>query len=46
MIDRPIWHKRLETAWKQVSVVWLTGVRRVGKTVLAQSLSDAEFLNL
>ncbi len=45
MIDRPIWHKRLEKGWKQVSVVWLTGVRRVGKTVLAQSLPDAEFLN-
>jgi predicted AAA+ superfamily ATPase len=45
MIDRPLWHKRLATAWKQVPVVWLTGVRRVGKTVLAQSLPDTEFLN-
>ena len=32
-------------AWKQASIVWLTGPRRVGKTVLAQSLSDTEFLN-
>ncbi len=45
MIERPIWRERLETAWKQAPVVWLTGVRRVGKTVLAQSLPDTEFLN-
>lgn len=45
MIERPFWTRRLAQAWKQASVVWLTGVRRVGKTVLAQSLDDAEFLN-
>jgi predicted AAA+ superfamily ATPase len=45
MIDRPFWKARLQAAWKQVSIVWLTGPRRVGKTVLAQSLPDAEFLN-
>jgi uncharacterized protein len=45
MVGRPIWVERLWRAWKQVSIVWLTGVRRVGKTVLAQSLPDAEYLN-
>lgn len=45
MIDRPLWRKRLEVAWKQAPVVWLTGVRRAGKTVLAQGCSHAEFLN-
>ena len=45
MIDRPIWTERLAAAWKQASIVWLTGPRRVGKTVLTQSLPDAEFLN-
>jgi len=45
MIDRPLWHKRLQAAWGQASIVWLTGVRRVGKTVLAQSLPDTEFIN-
>lgn len=45
MIARPLWTKRLTLAWKQASVVWLTGPRRVGKTVLAQSIPDAEFLN-
>jgi len=36
---------RLASAWRQAPIVWLTGPRRVGKTVLAQSLPDAEFLN-
>ena len=45
MIDRPLWTERLTAAWKQASIVWLTGPRRVGKTVLAQSVPDAEFLN-
>ena len=45
MIKRPFWTERLTAAWKQASIVWLAGPRRAGKTVLAQSLPDAEFLN-
>jgi len=45
MIDRPFWIQRLKQAWKQAPIVWLSGVRRVGKTVLAKALPDAEFLN-
>ena len=45
MIKRPFWTERLAVAWKQASIVWLTGPRRAGKTVLAQSIPDAEFLN-
>ncbi len=45
MIERPIWSARLAAAWKQASIVWLTGPRRVGKTVLAQSVPETEFLN-
>ena len=45
MIQRPFWTDRLVAAWKQASIVWLTGPRRAGKTVLAQSLPDVEFLN-
>jgi uncharacterized protein len=45
MIQRPFWAERLAAGWKQAPIVWLTGPRRVGKTVLAQSLADAEFLN-
>jgi len=45
MIERPLWSERLATAWKQASIVWLAGPRRTGKTVLAQSIPEAEFLN-
>jgi hypothetical protein len=45
MIDRPFWTQRLVAAWKQAPIVWLTGARRAGKTVLAQRLPDAAFLN-
>lgn len=45
MIDRPLWTSRIVDAWRHASIVWLTGPRRVGKTVLAQSVPDAEFLN-
>ncbi len=45
MVTRPFWQARLASAWKQAPIVWLTGPRRVGKTVLAQSLPEAAFLN-
>jgi uncharacterized protein len=35
MIKRPFWMNRLAATWKQAPIVWLTGLRRVGKTVLA-----------
>jgi predicted AAA+ superfamily ATPase len=45
MVDRPFWRRRLEAAWRRRSVVWLSGVRRVGKTVLCQSLPRIEYLD-
>ncbi len=38
MITRPFWIERIEAAWKQAPIAWLSGVRRVGKTTLAQGL--------
>jgi len=38
MIKRPFWEDRLEQAWREAPIVWLAGVRRSGKTTLAQSL--------
>ena len=32
MVNRQFWLKRIEDACKRRSVVWLSGVRRVGKT--------------
>jgi uncharacterized protein len=40
MIDRPFWRQRIEDAWRQAPIVWLCGVRRCGKTTLAQSLGS------
>jgi uncharacterized protein len=45
MYLRTEWVKRLEAAFQHRSVVWLKGVRRVGKTVLCQSLADVEYLD-
>ncbi len=44
-ISRPHWHSRLERAWQKAPIVWLSGVRRVGKTTLARSLSGITYLN-
>lgn len=46
MIERPFWLQRINEAWKTVPIVWLAGVRRVGKTVLAQSLGKNRILYL
>ncbi len=42
---RQYWLDRLEDAWRRRSVVWLAGVRRVGKTVLCQSLAGVEYFD-
>jgi len=43
MFLRNFWLKQIETAWKERTIVWLAGVRRVGKTVLSQLLPNAEY---
>jgi len=40
VIERPFWLHRIEEAWREAPVVWLAGVRRSGKTTLAQSLGS------
>ncbi|MFA6315786.1 MAG: ATP-binding protein [Elusimicrobiota bacterium] len=37
MIPRPFWRARIESAWAEAPIVWLSGVRRSGKTTLARS---------
>lgn len=44
-VARSFWLSRLTRAWAQAPIVWLTGVRRVGKTTLARSIEGAELLN-
>jgi uncharacterized protein len=45
MIQRRFWQHLLEQAWRERSVIWLSGVRRVGKTCLCQSLPDIEYFD-
>jgi len=45
MNPRPFWINKIKTAWKSRSIVWLSGVRRVGKTTLAKMFPDAQYLN-
>ncbi len=45
MKRRLFWLKRIEAHWRRRSVVWMSGVRRVGKTCLAQSLPDIEYFD-
>jgi len=42
---RRFWLESLAAAWRGRSVLWLSGVRRSGKTVLARSLARAEYLD-
>jgi predicted AAA+ superfamily ATPase len=42
---RTYWVDQVERAWERRSVVWLHGVRRVGKTVLCQCLENVEYLD-
>ncbi len=45
MIVRPFWINKINLAWKTRPIVWLSGVRRVGKTSIAKMLPDATYLN-
>ena len=45
MVHRPEWVARIEKAWNERPVVWLSGVRRSGKTILSRSLPDVEYLD-
>ena len=45
MLMRDIWLKRLQPAGLRRSIVWLSGVRRVGKTTLTRMVPDAVYMN-
>lgn len=46
MISRDFWLQRIESAWREAPIVWLCGVRRGGKTTLAQSIDTEPVLYL
>jgi predicted AAA+ superfamily ATPase len=45
MVTRRQWIPLVEKAWLERPVVWLAGVRRVGKTCLSQSLGRVEYFD-
>lgn len=47
MIHRPYWENRIKSVWAKAPIVWLSGVRRCGKTTLAKMIftQDALYLN-
>jgi hypothetical protein len=47
VIERPFWLRRVERAWAEAPIAWLCGVRRCGKTTLAEALGPerATFVN-
>ncbi len=45
MTNRPLWLNAILRAWDHRSIVWLSGVRRVGKTTLTKMLADAVYIN-
>ena len=45
MVKREYWAERIERQWRRRSILWLRGVRRVGKTSLARSLANVEYFD-
>jgi hypothetical protein len=44
MYSRPFWLQRIEQAWQEAPIAWLCGVRRSGKTTLAEALGGERAL--
>ncbi|MBL8026122.1 MAG: ATP-binding protein [Fibrobacteres bacterium] len=42
---RPFWLNKLKAAWEKRPIIWLSGVRRSGKTTIAKMMPDTHFLN-
>ena len=45
LIKRQFWLKKITKAWDHRSIIWLSGVRRTGKTSLAQTVDSAEYFD-
>ena len=45
MIIRNFWITKINAAWKLRPIVWLSGVRRVSKTILSKMFSQTKYLN-
>lgn len=45
IIKRHFWLEQISKAWRKKSIIWLGGVRRVGKTCLTQSIPQIEYFD-
>lgn len=45
LVKRRHWLNAIEESWRHRSILWLSGVRRTGKTSLAHSLRDVEYFD-
>jgi len=45
IVKRKYWITSIEKAWRERSIVWLSGVRRAGKTMLSQSLAHISYFD-
>lgn len=45
MINRQFWLLQLNDAWNKRALIWLSGVRRSGKTSLCKMLPEAVYMN-
>lgn len=45
MIQRRFWLDKIKEGWQHRSILWLSGVRRVGKTSLCKSLDEIEYFD-
>ena len=45
MIIRDYWLEHIQALWRQKPLIWLSGVRRVGKTSLCRQLTEGRYFN-
>lgn len=45
MVKRRYWLEKINQSWKEHSLIWLSGVRRAGKTVLCESIAGVEYFD-
>lgn len=45
MVKRNFWVELIEESWRKRNLLWLSGVRRVGKTFLCKSLPGVEYFD-
>jgi hypothetical protein len=45
MVRRQYWENQIESSWTKKNIIWLSGVRRAGKTFLCNNLPDIEYFD-